>query len=151
MDQLSEIEWTETTWNPVTGCSKVSQGCKHCYAERMAKRLHGMGNPRYLNGFEVTLHDDLVGLPLKWKAPRKIFVNSMSDLLHRRQLGCGHPARSLSRDRRRRRQPRYPSRRTRLRQPGRRAGTPDLPGAVLGDRDAGLPQRSGAHRAHLPP
>ena len=83
MAQNSDIEWTETTWNPVTGCTKVSQGCKHCYAERMAKRLHGMGNPRYLNGFNLTLHPDLVDLPLKWKTPRKIFVNSMSDLLHR--------------------------------------------------------------------
>jgi len=80
----TSIEWTESTWNPVTGCSKVSQGCKHCYAERMAKRLHAMGNPRYRNGFDVTLHYDLVELPLKWKTPRKIFVNSMSDLLHRR-------------------------------------------------------------------
>lgn len=78
------IEWTETTWNPVTGCDKVSTGCKHCYAERMAKRLHGMGNPRYLKGFDVTLHHDLVDLPLQWKAPRKVFVNSMSDLFHKR-------------------------------------------------------------------
>ncbi|AGL02462.1 DUF5131 family protein [Desulfoscipio gibsoniae] len=78
----SKIEWTEATWNPVTGCSKISQGCKNCYAERLAKRLHAMGNPRYKNGFNVTLHRDLVSLPLKWKKPRMIFVNSMSDLFH---------------------------------------------------------------------
>ncbi|MGE8022118.1 DUF5131 family protein [Peribacillus frigoritolerans] len=78
----SSIEWTEATWNPVTGCNKVSQGCKHCYAERMAKRLSAMGNPRYANVFSVTLHHDLVDLPYKWKKPRKVFVNSMSDLFH---------------------------------------------------------------------
>ncbi len=82
MSSNSNIEWTEATWNPVTGCSKVSQGCKNCYAERMAKRLLAMGNPRYLNGFKVTLHDDLVTLPYKWAKPRKVFVNSMSDLFH---------------------------------------------------------------------
>lgn len=68
------------TWNPVTGCTKVSQGCKHCYAERMAKRLRAMGNPRYERGFKVSLHEDLIELPKKWRAPRTIFVNSMSDL-----------------------------------------------------------------------
>lgn len=78
----SNIEWTEATWNPVTGCSKVSEGCRHCYAERMAKRLYAMGNPRYLNGFKVTLHQDLIELPKKWNKPKKIFVNSMSDLFH---------------------------------------------------------------------
>jgi protein gp37 len=78
----SSIEWTETTWNPVTGCSPVSDGCKHCYAYRMAKRLQAMGNRRYINGFEVTLHHDLIDLPKSWKKPRKIFVNSMSDLFH---------------------------------------------------------------------
>lgn len=78
----SSIEWTEATWNPVTGCNKVSQGCKNCYAERMAKRLTAMGNPRYTNGFNVTLHHDLLELPYKWKKPRKVFVNSMSDLFH---------------------------------------------------------------------
>ncbi|AVK96680.1 phage Gp37/Gp68 family protein [Lysinibacillus sphaericus] len=82
MSSNSNIEWTEATWNPVTGCSKVSQGCKNCYAERMAKRLVAMGNPRYINGFKVTLHDDLVTLPYKWAKPRKVFVNSMSDLFH---------------------------------------------------------------------
>lgn len=80
MATISSIEWTEMTWNPVTGCSKVSQGCKHCYAERMAKRLLAMGAARYRNGFEPTLHDDLVDLPKRWKKPRVIFVNSMSDL-----------------------------------------------------------------------
>jgi protein gp37 len=78
----SKIEWTEMTWNPVTGCTKISAGCTHCYAERMAKRLHAMGVERYRNAFAVTLHDDLIALPLKWKQPRLIFVNSMSDLFH---------------------------------------------------------------------
>lgn len=78
----SAIEWTDATWNPVTGCTKVSPGCKNCYAERLAARLHAMGNPRYQNGFEVTLHEDQLTLPLRWKQPRKIFVNSMSDLFH---------------------------------------------------------------------
>ncbi len=70
------------TWNPVTGCTKISPGCKHCYAETMAKRLVAMGAPRYRNGFAVTLQEDLVDLPRKWRSPRKIFVNSMSDLFH---------------------------------------------------------------------
>lgn len=78
----SSIEWTEATWNPVTGCDKVSQGCKNCYAERMAKRLHAMGSVRYVNGFDVTLHHDLIDRPKQWIKPRKIFVNSMSDLFH---------------------------------------------------------------------
>ncbi len=82
MASKSHIEWTEITWNPVTGCSKVSQGCKHCYAERMAKRLEAMGNKRYLNGFQLTLHEDLVEKPLSWVKPRIVFVNSMSDLFH---------------------------------------------------------------------
>jgi protein gp37 len=80
MATASSIEWTEMTWNPVTGCFKVSQGCKHCYAERMAKRLHAMGSARYENAFKPTLHHDLVDLPRRWKKPRVIFVNSMSDL-----------------------------------------------------------------------
>ena len=80
MATTSSIEWTEMTWNPVTGCRKVSQGCKHCYAERMAKRLHAMGTDRYRNGFAPTLHEDLIDLPRRWKKPRVIFVNSMSDL-----------------------------------------------------------------------
>ena len=78
----SAIEWTETTWNPLTGCTKVSQGCKHCYAERMAKRLHGMGHPNYANGFKLTLHEHLLEVPLTWSRPRLVFVNSMSDLFH---------------------------------------------------------------------
>jgi len=76
------IEWTEMSWNPVTGCSKVSQGCKFCYAERMASRLHAMGAERYRRGFEVTLQPDLLNEPDKWVTPRTIFVNSMSDLFH---------------------------------------------------------------------
>jgi protein gp37 len=82
MAQNSSIEWTEATWNPVTGCSKISPGCKNCYAERLANRLAAMGQKRYRNGFEVTLQHDLVGLPLRWRQPRLIFVNSMSDLFH---------------------------------------------------------------------
>jgi len=78
----SKIEWTESSWNPVTGCTKVSEGCKHCYAERMAKRLRAMGQPNYQNGFKVTCHPHTLTLPLKWKKPRTIFVNSMSDLFH---------------------------------------------------------------------
>jgi protein gp37 len=80
MAQQSSIEWTDATWNPVTGCTKVSQGCKHCYAERMAKRLQAMGNERYKNGFKLTLHEDLIEAPLRWKQPKLVFVNSMSDL-----------------------------------------------------------------------
>ncbi len=82
MAQNSAIEWTETTWNPVTGCTKISPGCKNCYAEKMAKRLKAMNQPRYANGFEVTLQRDLITRPLSWKKPRIIFVNSMSDLFH---------------------------------------------------------------------
>jgi protein gp37 len=82
MPSPSKIEWTETTWNPVTGCSKVSAGCLNCYAERMAKRLHAMGSVRYENGFASTTHDDLIDAPRSWKAPRIVFVNSMSDLFH---------------------------------------------------------------------
>src|ERR1035437_1345886 len=78
----THIQWTDSTWNPVTGCSKVSDGCKHCYAERMAFRLRAMGNPRYVDGFAVTLHPDLIDAPKSWKSPRRVFVNSMSDLFH---------------------------------------------------------------------
>ena len=78
----SKIEWTESTWNPVTGCSKISAGCQHCYAERMAKRLKAMGQLNYRNGFEVTLHEQVLEYPLLWKKPKTIFVNSMSDLFH---------------------------------------------------------------------
>ena len=82
MANQSKIEWTEATWNPITGCSKVSAGCKNCYAERLAIRLQAMGNTRYRNGFKLTLHDDLIQLPKHWRDPRVIFVNSMSDLFH---------------------------------------------------------------------
>ncbi|MGE0377018.1 MAG: DUF5131 family protein [Planctomycetaceae bacterium] len=82
MAQNTSIEWTEATWNPVTGCTKISPGCKHCYAERMAGRLQAMNQPRYRNGFSVTLQRDLVEAPLRWKKPKSIFVNSMSDLFH---------------------------------------------------------------------
>jgi protein gp37 len=79
----SAIEWTESTWNPLTGCTKISPGCKHCYAERMALRLQAMGQPHYANGFELTLHENALELPLNWKKPQTIFVNSMSDLFHK--------------------------------------------------------------------
>lgn len=79
----SSIEWTESTWNPVTGCTKISSGCKHCYAERMAKRLQAMGQTNYINGFSVAIHEHALGLPLMWKKPQTIFVNSMSDLFHK--------------------------------------------------------------------
>ena len=82
MGDKSAIEWTDATWNPVTGCTKISPGCKHCYAERLAVRLQAMGNPRYRNAFDVTLHADQIELPLRWRRPRRIFVNSMSDLYH---------------------------------------------------------------------
>jgi protein gp37 len=78
----SSIEWTEYTWNPVTGCSKMSPGCKHCYAERMAGRLQAMGQPNYASGFKLALHEHMLDRPLKWKNPRLIFVCSMSDLFH---------------------------------------------------------------------
>lgn len=84
MAQESAIEWTDATWNPVTGCTKVSPGCKFCYAQRMANRLHAMGNPRYVNNFATTLQEDVVDAPLRWRRPRRIFVNSMSDLFHER-------------------------------------------------------------------
>ena len=78
----SGIEWTQSTWNPVTGCTKVSEGCRHCYAERMARRLQAMGQPNYCNGFRLTCHPELLDLPLRWKKPQMVFVNSMSDLFH---------------------------------------------------------------------
>src|SRR4051794_2717341 len=83
MGMNSAIEWTESTWNPVTGCTKISPGCKHCYAERMAERLQAMGQRNYRNGFELTLQPHAVELPLRWKKPQRIFVNSMSDLFHK--------------------------------------------------------------------
>lgn len=82
MSKNSKIEWTEATWNPITGCTKVSSGCKNCYAERMSHRLKAMGNPNYSNGFDLTIHKDSFDIPLHWKKPRMIFVNSMSDLFH---------------------------------------------------------------------
>jgi len=83
MSNSSKIEWTKASWNPVTGCSRVSPGCAHCYAERMAHRLQRIGQEKYKNGFKVTLHEDTLSLPLSWKKPRQIFVNSMGDLFHK--------------------------------------------------------------------
>jgi protein gp37 len=83
MSTRSGIEWTESTWNPLTGCTKISPGCKHCYAERMARRLQAMGQPNYVNGFKLTLHEHTLETPLSWKKSQVIFVNSMSDLFHR--------------------------------------------------------------------
>ena len=82
MPQPTKIEWTGYSWNAVTGCTKISPGCSHCYAERMAKRLQMMGQLKYKNGFKVTLHPDELTRPLAWKKPQIIFVNSMSDLFH---------------------------------------------------------------------
>ena len=82
MSLSSKIEWTEATWNPITGCTKCSAGCEHCYAATLAKRLKAMGNIRYKNGFEVTVHQDLFLRPLEWKKPKMIFVNSMSDIFN---------------------------------------------------------------------
>lgn len=81
---MSKIEWTERTWNPVTGCTKISDGCKNCYAERMAKRLKAMGLKKYRNGFTVTMHTESLCDPLKWKKPCMIFVCSMSDIFHQK-------------------------------------------------------------------
>jgi protein gp37 len=78
----SAIEWTESTWNPVTGCTKISPGCKNCYAEVMARRLKAMGQPNYRNGFDLTLHERMIERPFEWAKPQVIFVNSMSDLFH---------------------------------------------------------------------
>lgn len=82
MATKSKIEWTNATWNPITGCTKVSPGCKNCYAERMARRLQAMGVSNYKNGFKLTLHPHVLPKPLSWKKPSLIFVNSMSDLFH---------------------------------------------------------------------
>jgi len=82
MASNSHIEWTDATWNPVTGCSKVSPGCKFCYAERLARRLQAMGQKNYRNGFQVTLQPHMLEHPLRWSQPRRVFVNSMSDLFH---------------------------------------------------------------------
>ena len=78
----SKIEWTENTWNPITGCTQISEGCENCYALRMASRLQNMGNAKYVNGFRLTLHEDCLNEPFSWKKPARIFVNSMSDLFH---------------------------------------------------------------------
>lgn len=78
----SVIEWTQSTWNPLTGCTKISEGCRYCYAERMARRLKAMGQPNYANGFHLAIHDHVLPLPLTWKRPQMVFVNSMSDLFH---------------------------------------------------------------------
>jgi protein gp37 len=78
----SNIEWTTSTWNPITGCTKISPGCKHCYAERMALRLQAMGQINYTNGFKLTIQEQMLEKPLEWKKPQTIFVNSMSDLFH---------------------------------------------------------------------
>lgn len=78
----SKIEWTESTWNPTTGCTKISSGCKNCYAEKMSRRLKLMGNSKYQNGFDLTMHPDTLNDPYKWKKSRVIFVNSMSDMFH---------------------------------------------------------------------
>src|ERR1043165_51442 len=83
MAQQSAIEWTESTWNPVTGCTKISPGCENCYAERMALRLQAMGQPNYANGFHLPMQRRMLELPLKWRQRQTIFVNSMSDLFHR--------------------------------------------------------------------
>jgi protein gp37 len=82
MANNSHIEWTEATWNPITGCTKISPGCKNCYANRMAMRLKAIGQPNYRNGFELTLHEQMLSMPSKWSRSRTIFVNSMSDLFH---------------------------------------------------------------------
>lgn len=82
MGDNSAIQWTDATWNPTTGCTKISQGCKNCYAETLSNRLKYMGLKKYKNNFKFTQHESDVELPLQWKKPRKIFVNSMSDLFH---------------------------------------------------------------------
>ena len=83
MAGLTKIEWTEATWNPVTGCDKISPGCKNCYAERLALRLRAAGTTQYQNGFLLTLHPKTLEIPISWKKPKVIFVNSMSDLFHK--------------------------------------------------------------------
>lgn len=82
MSSNSSIEWTDATWNPVTGCTKISPGCAHCYAERMALRLKAMGQANYRHGFNVAVHPKSLHLPKTWKKPRRVFVNSMGDLFH---------------------------------------------------------------------
>ncbi|MDA2925276.1 phage Gp37/Gp68 family protein [Acidobacteria bacterium AH-259-L09] len=82
MAYQSKIEWTETTWNPVTGCNKVSTGCKYCYAERISERFRGVEGHPYEQGFDLKIHRDRLESPSRWRNPRRIFVNSMSDLFH---------------------------------------------------------------------
>ena len=82
MAENTKIEWTQVTWNPLTGCTKISRGCQGCYAEKMALRLQGMGKPKYRKGFEVYLHSELLEWPFGLKKPKRIFVNSTSDLFH---------------------------------------------------------------------
>ncbi|MBO7566312.1 MAG: phage Gp37/Gp68 family protein [Bacteroidales bacterium] len=81
--KTTKIEWTDKTWNPITGCTKISQGCAHCYAEVMTRRLNAMGLPKYADGFKVSLHEDCLSEPLEWKLPHTIFVCSMSDIFHK--------------------------------------------------------------------
>ena len=82
MGDRSQIEWTDATWNPVTGCTKVSPGCDHCYAERLSERFRGVPGHHYEHGFDVTERPKLLEQPLRWRRPRRVFVNSMSDLFH---------------------------------------------------------------------
>jgi protein gp37 len=84
MSSSTTIEWTEATWNPVTGCTKISAGCENCYAERMTRRLKAMGQANYADGFAVAMHPDSLAIPLRWRRPRRVFVNSMSDIFHER-------------------------------------------------------------------
>src|SRR3954468_24490122 len=84
MAEKSTIEWTDTTWNPVTGCTKVSKGCDHCYAERFSERFRGVPGHPFETGFDLTLRPERVQQPLTWKRPRMVFVNSMSDLFHKK-------------------------------------------------------------------
>ena len=83
MPNTSKIEWTNSTWNPVTGCTKISEGCTNCYAERMARRLQATGTPNYANRFELTLHPEMLDQVRSWRKPKMVFVNSMSDLFHK--------------------------------------------------------------------
>lgn len=83
MAYKTSIEWSSSSWNPVTGCDKISAGCQNCYAEQLSRRLKAMGQKNYLNGFKLTLQPQMLELPLKWKKPQMIFVNSMSDLFHK--------------------------------------------------------------------
>lgn len=83
MAYSTEIEWTDATWNPVTGCTKISAGCDHCYAERFAERFRGVPGHPFENGFDLTLRPERLSQPLEWRTPRMIFVNSMSDLFHK--------------------------------------------------------------------